>query len=75
MTLCGDCRPGTEDQIDAQYCTLPARHGGYWHIATIGPAGPGATVIGQWRIRCCPRDTDGDGNCPVHSAPGLLRAR
>lgn len=23
--------------------------------------------------RCCDRDTDGDGNCPDHSAPGVLR--
>lgn len=23
--------------------------------------------------RCCPRDTDGDGNCDVHSRPGVLR--
>lgn len=22
---------------------------------------------------CCPLDTDGDGNCPVHLAPGVLR--
>lgn len=22
---------------------------------------------------CCERDTDGDGNCPIHSAPGVLR--
>jgi len=23
--------------------------------------------------RCCDRDTDGDGNCPIHSAPGVYR--
>lgn len=23
--------------------------------------------------KCCDRDTDGDGNCPVHSAPGIYR--
>lgn len=22
---------------------------------------------------CCPKDTDHDGNCPIHSAPGVLR--
>jgi hypothetical protein len=37
----------------------------------------------QWLIgylqegltRCCNGDTDGDGNCPRHSAPGVLRVR
>lgn len=24
-------------------------------------------------MKCCERDTDGDGNCPIHSAPGILR--
>lgn len=24
-------------------------------------------------VRCCELDTDGDGNCPTHSAPGVLR--
>lgn len=24
-------------------------------------------------IRCCERDDDGDGNCPIHSAPGVFR--
>jgi hypothetical protein len=23
--------------------------------------------------RCCEKDTDGDGNCPIHIAPGMLR--
>lgn len=22
---------------------------------------------------CCERDSDGDGNCPIHSSPGVLR--
>lgn len=26
-------------------------------------------------VRCCERDDDGDGNCPIHSAPGVLRRR
>lgn len=26
-------------------------------------------------MKCCDRDTDGDGNCPIHSAPGVLRDR
>ncbi len=25
--------------------------------------------------QCCVRDTDGDGNCPIHSEPGVLRDR
>ena len=25
--------------------------------------------------RCCERDNDGDGNCDIHSAPGVLRER
>jgi hypothetical protein len=25
--------------------------------------------------RCCERDHDGDGNCDVHQAPGVLRRR
>lgn len=25
--------------------------------------------------RCCERDNDGDGNCDIHSAPGVLRKR
>jgi hypothetical protein len=24
---------------------------------------------------CCDRDTDNDGNCPIHEAPGVLRRR
>lgn len=24
-------------------------------------------------IRCCEFDTDGDGNCHIHAAPGILR--
>lgn len=24
-------------------------------------------------VRCCERDDDGDGNCPIHSAPGVFR--
>lgn len=28
----------------------------------------------QWeQKRCCELDTDGDGNCPIHSSPGILR--
>jgi hypothetical protein len=42
-----------------------------------GPAGagPGPANVprGTSRPRCCARDTDGDGNCPVHSAPGVTR--
>ena len=26
------------------------------------------------RRRCCHRDNDGDGNCHIHSSPGVLRA-
>lgn len=25
------------------------------------------------KLRCCERDSDGDGNCDIHSAPGVLR--
>lgn len=25
------------------------------------------------KVRCCERDSDGDGNCDIHSAPGVLR--
>jgi hypothetical protein len=25
------------------------------------------------RVQCCPRDNDYDGNCDIHSAPGVLR--
>ncbi len=25
------------------------------------------------RRTCCERDNDGDGNCDIHSAPGVLR--
>lgn len=24
-------------------------------------------------VKCCKRDIDGDGNCDVHSAPGVFR--
>ena len=24
-------------------------------------------------VRCCDRDNDGDGNCDIHSAPGVMR--
>lgn len=24
-------------------------------------------------MKCCERDNDGDGNCDIHSAPGVLR--
>tara|TARA_Y100000310_G_scaffold290504_2_gene317756 strand:- start:3388 stop:3738 length:351 start_codon:yes stop_codon:yes gene_type:complete len=27
------------------------------------------------RIACCGRDTDWDGNCPIHKAPGKVRDR
>ena len=27
------------------------------------------------KVKCCERDTDGDGNCPVHSSPGVSRNR
>lgn len=26
-------------------------------------------------MKCCERDNDGDGNCSIHSAPGVLRER
>lgn len=26
-------------------------------------------------LQCCPRDNDYDGNCAIHSAPGVLRER
>jgi hypothetical protein len=26
-------------------------------------------------LSCCGRDTDGDGNCPIHEAPGVVRRR
>lgn len=29
----------------------------------------------QKRIQCCSRDYDYDGNCDIHSAPGVLRER
>lgn len=30
----------------------------------------------QWeQKRCCDLDTDGDGNCPIHEAPGVMRTR
>ncbi len=49
-----------------------AAHQMGWHSALDAveatlPAGGGA------RQKCCERDTDGDGNCPVHSAPGVFR--
>ena len=25
--------------------------------------------------RCCEKDTDVDGNCPIHAAPGVLREK
>jgi hypothetical protein len=30
-------------------------------------------VPGDCPVRCCERDTNGDGNCDRHSAPGVLR--
>jgi hypothetical protein len=26
-------------------------------------------------LSCCGRDTDGDGNCPIHESPGVVRRR
>lgn len=30
-------------------------------------------MMSEARRRCCEKDTDGDGNCPIHIAPGIPR--
>jgi hypothetical protein len=37
-----------------------------------GPIGAAGNRV-SGRVLCCDRDTDGDGNCPIHKAPGKRR--
>lgn len=68
-----------KSEMDALACRdgFPGGTGEMWRfwMDTHGPGIFEGQVI-HWdfeKRQCCQRDTDGDGNCPVHSAPGKPR--
>lgn len=48
---------------------------GCWRLWVL--THPDAGLERRWLVAipeaCCSRDTDGDGNCPIHAAPGVPR--
>lgn len=42
---------------------------------SITPEKARAEAEEKKNLQCCPLDTDGDGNCPVHESPGVFRRR
>jgi hypothetical protein len=57
---CADCT------MDGEAC--PDCYAAWWRSRH-----PHTQVIGSAFERCCERDHDNDGNCDIHSAPGVFR--